>query len=499
MMKLRKIIIMAFSFIAIVSLMVGVRIIDTANVKAASLTTATFTMENGAAARINTLTDENGNAIENNGLRFSAEISPTEFTALKEAGAKFGMVIVAKDLVKTVEITEETVFGANPSFYFSNQTETANGKIAMLNVENAACADIDEDENIEICGSIVNLAVLNFTRSFIGRAYVVIPQTDESGAITGYSYQFAPYYDGNVANNTRCIYYVAQRAIEAQATNNDVLKQKYIDEFAKTERYTDYQYRYNVQHHYTYKNGEETKTYTYTESFYAQLNTNVSAEPVGKPTGTELGDLNFIFNVNTSKETQAGIVYAAGMQTLHLYYDQSSEISEEDKETTLDTVLEKFLSTEEEDVLHNFDVNTAEGGTWEAIAVTGDDGKTTGINLYTKSPNSDQEVTLSVDFFKDLYAYGVSTVSFSFYALKNGKNENYDYTMYKGNTDEKLPFRDVSTNDDHRVEINISDLMVDGVVVYSVRIDLGNSSSSKDGNYFFENVEFGFPTKAAAV
>jgi hypothetical protein len=111
-------------------------------------------------------------------LRFSAEISETEYTALKEAGAKFGAVIVAKDLAKTVEINEETVFGANPSFYFSNETQTSNGKISMLHIANAACENIDEDANVEIAGSITNIAVSNFTRSFIGRVYVAMPQTD---------------------------------------------------------------------------------------------------------------------------------------------------------------------------------------------------------------------------------------------------------------------------------------------------------------------------------
>ena len=56
-----------------------------------SLSYNTFTMEDGAAARIKSLMDEQGNEVESNGLRFSAEISQTEYDSLKAAGARFGL------------------------------------------------------------------------------------------------------------------------------------------------------------------------------------------------------------------------------------------------------------------------------------------------------------------------------------------------------------------------------------------------------------------------
>ena len=498
-MRLRKTIIAALSFFAGLAVSVGVPQLSTQKASAATLpNTTTFTMENGASVRIKTLTDAEGNEVESNGLRFSAEISVSEYTALVEAGARFGAVIVAKDLAKTVEINEETVFGANPSFYFSNETETANGKIAMLHVASAACEDIDLDENIEICGSIVNLAVSNFTRSFIGRVYVALPQTDESGAVTGYTYQFAPYYDGAVENNTRCIYYVAQRAVEEKAENAAVVQEKYIDEFAKTDRFTNYEYRYSVQHHYLMddENGERVTLHTETEAFYAQLNSPVSAAPISKPLVEALEGKDFIFDVAISEETQTGLVYAAGMQTLHLYYVKASDISEEDKDQTLETVLEKFLSTAPEDVLNNFDVNTSDGGSWSAEPIKGDNDETTGINLVTQNPSKDQAVTLSREFFENLYAYGVETVSFSFYAEKKGQYVS-SYTMYKGDTDVKMPYVSVATETEKsRVEIKISDLMENGVVVHGLRIEIGSKASSNVGDYIFENVSFGFPTKS---
>lgn len=498
-MKMRKITIAALSLIAGVFIAAGAQQFTTTKASAATIqNTTTFTMEEGAAARIKSLVDENGNTVESNGLRFSAEISLTEYDALKAAGAKFGAVIVAKDLAKTVEITEETVFGANPSFYFSNETQDGNGKIAMLHVSSAACENIDADENMEICGSIVNIAVSNFTRSFIGRVYVAMPQTDESGAVTGYTYQFAPYYQDKVENNTRCIYYVAQRAVEKEAQNADLLKEKYIDEFAKTDRFTNYTYRYYVEHHYMESEDiSKEPIYTQRDDFYAQLNSTVAGYPIEKPLVSELEGMEFIFDVALSEKTQTGLVYAAGMQTLHMYYVKSTNISEEDKDKTLETILKEFLSTKPEDVQKNFDVNTSEGGTWSADPIPLEGDTPTGINLKTESPNNDQMITLSKDFFVNLYAYGVETVSFSFYAKKNGQYVSA-YNMYKGNTDIDMPFTEIPTDTEKdRVMIKISDLMVDGAVAYGLRIEIENKASSNVGDYIFENVTFGFPTKNA--
>ena len=108
-------------------------------------------------------------------------------------------------------------------------------------------------------------------------------------------------------------------------------------------------------------------------------------------------------------------------------------------------------------------------------------------------------ITLSKDFFANLHAYGVETVSFSFYAKKNGQYVSA-YNMYKGNTDIDMPFTEIPTDTEKdRVMIKISDLMVDGVVAYGLRLEIGNNASSNIGDYIFENVTFGFPTKNIAV
>ena len=272
----------------------------------------TFIMENGAAARIKTLTDEQGNEVESNGLRFSAEISQTEYDNLKAVGARFGMVIVAKDLLKGTEITAETVFGASSAFYFTNEEGGDKSKIAMLHLSNPSCQNIDEDAQIEICGAIVNIQTNNFTRSFIGRAYVAIPQTNAETGETGYQYYFAPYYEGNINNNARCIYYVAQRAIEEEKSEAGTLKQKYIDPFAKTSRYTDYTYRYVVEHCYVGHNDETEEheiLHTEIQYCYATLNTMVEAQPIIKPDNVDaIKDINFVYDLDASLNTKTGLV-----------------------------------------------------------------------------------------------------------------------------------------------------------------------------------------------
>ena len=179
--------IFAVVFMAVICSFLGLGLTVNTNAKAATpVSYDTFTMENGAAARIQSLTDEQGNVVESNGLRFSAEISTTEYDNLKAAGARFGMVIVAKDLLKGTDINADTVFGANPAFYFTNEDGGDKTKIAMLNIANASCQNIDSDAQIEICGSMVNIQLNNFTRSFVGRAYVAIPQVNAETGETEY-------------------------------------------------------------------------------------------------------------------------------------------------------------------------------------------------------------------------------------------------------------------------------------------------------------------------
>ena len=472
----------------------------------------TFKMENGAAARIKSLIDEQGNEVESNGLRFSAEISSTQFAALKEAGARFGVVIVAKDLLKSTVIDENTVFGANPSFYFTNEDGGDKSKIAMLHLANPSCQNIDEDQNIEICGSIVNIQTDNFTRSFVGRAYVAIPQTNAETGETEYTYHFAPYYGGDINNNARCIYYVAQRAIEEEKAEATTLKEKYIKPFETTDRFTKYTYRYAVEHCYVVhdENGEHKIAHTEVEYCYGKLNSTVEAQPIIKPNNVPaIEDLNFVYDLDASLATNKGLVYAAGMQTLRLYYETAATITEEHKHDTLEALIADFLKVENAE--KNFGLHLSNNPSdWVPEAVfdpnfvddpndPNDKAQQIGIALTTtQNASKNRFLLLSKEFFDKLRAFGVESVSFDFHTAENSGKQMKFYAYQEEDTSLRLPVYDDETGEllgdglhvIKRVKLYLDDITPGGGVLLEVH----QSSSSNTGDYHFGHISFTFPT-----
>ena len=259
---------------------------------------STFVMEKGAAVRL-----QNGS----NGLRFSAEISQDEYDGLLAAGAKFGVLIVANDL-----IGGDASLMAESNISFDGQGKASfkdTPSRAILQVYNAKCDNIDEDENIEISGSVVNFKTGNLTRPYVGLAYVGIPvAADTSESATEYEYHFASWRDGDMANTTRCMYYIAQRAIEENAEGASSLQTEYIDKSPLTGN----AYSYTVVHHYW---DGETET-TETEKQSGLLNEQVTAVEKAKD--------GYAFDETSTGTLNAGLVYAAGLQTLHIYYKKTS-------------------------------------------------------------------------------------------------------------------------------------------------------------------------------
>lgn len=300
------------------------------------LTTATLTMENGAAVRL---------AENSNGLRFSAEISQSEYNALAEAGAIFGALIIPNDVIGGDSAWLDKIQFA-PEDCKASFTDTYSSD-ALMQVYNARCENVDEDDNVEICGSVVNFKNANLTRPYVGVVYVGIPTawqdvTDEetgevSRSVTEYEYRFSPWYNGDMSNNTRCMYYVAQRAIEKAETElaaaqdesaKTALQEKldnmnaaYIDVCTLTGK----KYGYYVTHHYV--DGGGTDNY-FTELQYGLLNQTATATVASAETVKEkLGSVDaaqYIYDTEKTKNNgvmlDEGKVYAAGLQTLHVYY-----------------------------------------------------------------------------------------------------------------------------------------------------------------------------------
>lgn len=529
----------------------------------------TFVMQEGASVQLfKRPSDESEPSTQNtvvpdNSMKFIAEISADEYDSLKNVGARFGMLIVAKDLIKGLSLTPETVFGADSPFYFTNKTENkVEGKKAMINITSPSCVNIDTDSNMEICGSIINIKLSNFTRSYVGLAYVQIPSEN------GYEYQFAKFYNDDMANNTRCLYYVAQRALgdaeldlnnekidasgkEAAQNTITAVNTTYFDKFnvEGNTRYSALDYMYKVQHHYIEHDSSLQGTgeaqhvivYTHEEIFYAPLHSQQEIHPIQKPT-TAFGGLtvsdwdklddkgkeskaneynisvellnkflnhHYIFDVGHTSLHRNGRVYAAGMQTFHLYYEASSTINDGHANKTLAELLQHFLDVK--NVEPHFGIKLSENG-WSAEQihvmennqpVVNEKGEYVnhGIQLHTNNPQKPETLLLTKEFFEELRAYGVEAITFTFTTgtetNKNvaynvlqeengiGKNASYVkvYNPANGNALQNSNNKDIKQT---RIKIYLEDITPQGGLLFLI----AESSSSSNGNYIFEDVEF---------
>ncbi len=250
-----------------------------------------FEMENGAAVRLRE---------GSNGLRFIAEMSATDRNALDTANATYGFIIVPKDYVTTgYELTAENVFGANAVY---SETKV-NGKKLMLHFTDLQPDDIDGDGKYELNASIVNILDANLTREFIGFAYA---------KVNG-KYVFSSYFDGNAENNTRSMYYVAQKAI-ANREQAETLQTLYIDRYADvlSEHSVTYTVNYTVNHIRT-GNG---KTLTDTVYYQGELNASVNVTP-------------YSFDGYTCKTDSITVtLYANKENVINLFYTSDVEAEE---------------------------------------------------------------------------------------------------------------------------------------------------------------------------
>ena len=175
-----------------------------------------FVMKNGASVKT-------GNG---NGLRFTAILPAEKY----ESGATYGMLIAPEDYVRNAELTAENVFGENAVYDWAVKDADGNyvytgTKTRIINVVYDSLTP-NADGNYVINGSILSLKSGNIARNFVGRAY---KRTGKEGS---YVYEMAGYTNGDVGNNTRSMFTVANAAIksdtESDATKS-FLESEYID------------------------------------------------------------------------------------------------------------------------------------------------------------------------------------------------------------------------------------------------------------------------------
>ena len=256
-----------------------------------------FVMENGASVRVL----KNGETTEVNGLRFIAELSKDTYESLKAQNATFGMIIVPKDYITAgYELTANNLFGANAKWQAvtssADLSNVSSGKKGMIQIANLVAKNIDEDDRYELSGAIRNILTKNLTREFVGVAYVYVNGT----------YILASYYGNNMENNARSIYYVAQKAIDANNYASE-LQSGYIN------KHNDYLAElgasYKVTYTVNYIKTANGKTVTETETVNAKLNETIT-----------LNAEEFDGFTLTSAASLTGKLYANKPNVFNFYY-----------------------------------------------------------------------------------------------------------------------------------------------------------------------------------
>ena len=364
-----------------------------------ALTYNTFKMQNGASVRIGSVADEESGRIVDGGLRFSADISESEYNALISAGSKFGFIIAASDKLGSLELDEKNVF-TNPQVYYAGQENPDTTKVMVTNVR-AEYANVDDDSEYELCGALTSIKESNLTRAFIGRAYVAIPTATETvenangeteTVVTSWEYHFAPYYadDGNIAddvkNNTRSMYYVAQKAVEAKDVNSDTLNENYISKLSNRN------YKYIINYHYTALDGTET---TVAQEQFDTLNKEVKITVENQ---IEYNGKKYeLSETANADQPRSGLVYATLLQTFDVYYNQIAEEGEVNVQAKLESMLTAANASSD-----YFD-STMEYVDNE-LSATDDN---SGLGFFTTGRES---VTFTKKFLSELYDSGVRTL-----------------------------------------------------------------------------------------
>ena len=291
-----------------------------------------FVMEEGASVRV--VGDEV------NGLRFSAEMSNETYQSLLAQNAEFGMIIIPRDYITDgYGLTVANLFGENAK-YSETATAGANQDVRkMLHLKNLNPYDYDKDGKYEICGAITDILINNLTREFVGVAYVKL----------GNEYILANYFADEMDNNARSIYYVAQKAIDAN-DHASVVQKKYIDAFDKyvSDAGKTYNRTYTVNY-ITTINGKSTVE---TETVTAPLNSeiNLTAKEISGFTISSASKINS--KVYANKENVFNFYYTVvgapifdSVAWYHPELDSSNNYDNTHNDTVAQTMKEAGFTT----------------------------------------------------------------------------------------------------------------------------------------------------------
>lgn len=268
------------------------------------VTVKSFTMENGAWIRVD---EESGN-----GIKFNAFLDTETYDTLEgleNATVNYGMVIVPNDMLPaggmTVDMLKDTV-----NNHFTNEENCACGKTHYAIVEYETLPNNPDAENKILRGSIVDIKTGNVIRPYTAVAYIeYVGDTTE--------YYLASYANGDIANSTRSMAYVAQMAIKDGKDTDGSIEATYVTPYT-TGDYAN-KFPYTVNH---YINGADQAPVT--EKLYGTLGETVTAKHILDST-IEDAETKYaqyrLYGIPADTETTATL-YADGKTVFNIVYEK---------------------------------------------------------------------------------------------------------------------------------------------------------------------------------
>ena len=160
-----------------------------------------FEMLNGASVRV---------VESENGLRFTASLTKQKYTAAETRGAYYGMFIAPKDYVDDKPFETENLFGDSAVYDWAEMDENGNWiyngtKTRIINIMYNELKLDEVSDSYLVHGSVTNILENNLAADFVGRAYI---------AFDDGTYELAAYAGGEIANNSRSMLYVSEKAVK---------------------------------------------------------------------------------------------------------------------------------------------------------------------------------------------------------------------------------------------------------------------------------------------
>lgn len=175
-----------------------------------TLTISSFKMAKGASVRISA-----NNEYQNNGIRFSSTMSPSDYASLTaqfaEDDIETGTFIMPYQYYLKNKFSYENCFGETPKYVWGTET-AGEGQLKIQHIEGEFYQTKDDNGNdvYQLNGSIVNMLKENLNVQLVGVSYVKATLNDNT------YYAFA---ESDFEANRRSIVDVSQNGIEEDGEN----------------------------------------------------------------------------------------------------------------------------------------------------------------------------------------------------------------------------------------------------------------------------------------